>query len=64
MARVRLPGWRTDAHEAEKVAKLVRDGYSVHELAIRFGRCDQWVRDQVRAVPSSSQPPAQAPASL
>lgn len=47
MARARLPGWRLAPESGQKVVELYHQGYTVTALAIRFGRCEAWVRGQV-----------------
>lgn len=47
MRKVRLPGWRPSAEETRRAVELYHQGYTVPAIAIRFGRCEDWVRTQV-----------------
>jgi len=70
MGKARLPGSRLAVADVQRLVTLHGEGYGVPELAIRFGKCEQWVRTQVAsaaAANSSTRPTTvamMAPASL
>ena len=49
MRKPRLPAlWQTTTTDRAKVAALRAEGISTRDVARRFGRSDDWVRDQMR----------------